>query len=187
LSSPRNETKVIAEIAMRQGIQGNHLIKAATPAIGQLDRVLPAPRATGHAPFHWRSRCEEQLGQRLAEGTRRVAGSIETVSTYAISHAAGRAIELSGWAERDGATAECIAIVDGDRMAIGSGASIKRRPDLDPAKKRHLGRVGWKAVATLPASLPVCALALFPGETEWAPLGNCAAAIETEPRQSAKP
>jgi hypothetical protein len=86
-----------------------------------------------------------------------------------MSHDAGRAMELSGWAEQYGMAAECILIVDGDHMVIGSGASVARRPDLERAKGRSLGLVGWKAVATLPKSTPICALALFPGADAWIP------------------
>ena len=41
----RNERKVVAEIAMRQGIEGSQHLKAATPAFGQLGPCPPsAPR-----------------------------------------------------------------------------------------------------------------------------------------------
>ena len=64
----RNERKVVAEIAMRQSIEGNQHLKAVTPAFGQLDRALPVLRAAKHAPFHWRSRCEGMLGQTMRSG-----------------------------------------------------------------------------------------------------------------------
>ena len=63
----RNERKVVAEIAIRQGIEGSQHLKAVTPAFGQLDRALPVLRAAKHAPFHWRSRCEAMLGQKISE------------------------------------------------------------------------------------------------------------------------
>jgi len=47
----RNERKVVAETAMRQGIEGNQHLKAVTPAFGQLDRALPVLRAAKHAPL----------------------------------------------------------------------------------------------------------------------------------------
>ena len=62
----RNERKVVAEIAMRQGIEGNQHLKAVTPAFAQLKRSIPTLRAARHAPFHWQSRCEERLGKHLA-------------------------------------------------------------------------------------------------------------------------
>ena len=47
------------------------------------------------------------------------------------------------------------------------------RPDLERATGHSLGLVGWKAVVpTLPLSMPVCALALFPGGTQLAALSN---------------
>ena len=39
----RNERKVVAEIAMRQAIEGDQHLKAVTPAFGQLDRAPRAP------------------------------------------------------------------------------------------------------------------------------------------------
>jgi hypothetical protein len=63
----RNERKVVAEIAMRQGIEGNQHLKAVTLAFAQLNRSIPTLRAARHAPFHWRSRCEQRLGQHIAE------------------------------------------------------------------------------------------------------------------------
>ena len=41
----RNERKVVAEIAMRQGIEGSQHLKSATPAFGQLERIIPVLRA----------------------------------------------------------------------------------------------------------------------------------------------
>ena len=169
----RNERKALAEIALRQGIESDRHLEASTPAKGQLERVLPALRAVRHAPFHWQSRCEDMLGRRLAASDLPAAGSLEALSVYERSHGAGPAIELSGWAEDEGAGAECIVIVDGSGIAIGSGVSVKRRPDIDRAKGRSLGRVGWKAVAVLPQTTPVCALALFPGEPQLVPISRC--------------
>ena len=77
-------------------------------------------------------------------------GSLEVVLTYAMSQGAGRAMELSGWSERDGEPAECVVILDGNRMVIGAGASIVRRTDLERATGHSLGLVGWKAVADPP-------------------------------------
>ncbi|MGA7546262.1 MAG: hypothetical protein WBW08_10640 [Methyloceanibacter sp.] len=174
----RNENKVIAEIALRQGIEGDQHLKAPTPAIDQLDRLLPVLRAAHHVPFNIKSRCEERLGQHIAKIASPHAGALETVTAYAMSHGRGRAIELSGWAERDRAP-ECILIVDGDGMAIGSGANVAPRPDLKRTHGRSRGLVGWKAVAALPKSTPVCALALFPGDSQWAPLSDCQASVES--------
>jgi hypothetical protein len=167
--STRNEKKVIAEIALRQGIQGDHHLRAATPAIAQLDSLIPMLRAARHVPFDRKSRCEEMLGQHRPKTTAPTAGLVETLSIYDMSHGAGRAIELSGWAERNGDAAECIIIVDGSGTVIGTGASVSRRSDLKPAR----GTTGWKAVAALPQGMPVCAFALFPGESQWTPLANC--------------
>lgn len=154
----RNERKVVAETAMRQGIEGNQHLKAVTPAFGQLDRALPVLRAAKHAPLHWRSRCEGMLGQTIAAPAGPAVGRIESSSSYKVSHGDGRALELSGFAERNGVTAECIVLVDGTRTAIGVGAPVVS---------------GWKGVAASPKTMPVCALALFPGENELAPLDGC--------------
>ena len=174
----RNERKVVAEIAMRQGIEGNQHLKAVTPAFTQLKRSIPTLRAARHAPFHWQSRCEERLGQHLATQAGPAAGRLETISAYKMSRGGGRALELSGWAERDGVAAECILLVDSAGTAIGAGALVTRRPDVEQAAARSLGLVGWKGVASVPASSPVCAYALFPGESEPVPLADCQAIPE---------
>ena len=174
----RNERKVVAEIAMRQGIEGNQHLKAVTPAFTQLKRSIPALRAVQHAPFHWQSRCEERLGQHLATQAGPAAGRLETISAYKMSRGGGRALELSGWAERDGVAAECILLVDSAGTAIGAGALVTRRPDVEQGAARSLGLVGWKGVASVPASSPVCAYALFPGESEPVPLADCQAIPE---------
>ena len=130
-------------------------------------------RASKHAPFHWRSRCEGLLGQKIAEPTGPAAGRIETSSLYEVSHGDGRALEISGFAARDGATAECIVLVDGTHTVIGAGAPIVKRPDVEKAASRSLCLAGWKCVVALPKAMPVCALALFPGSDELAPLDGC--------------
>ena len=145
---------MVAEIAMRQGIEGNQHLKAVTPAFGQLERALPALRAAQHAPFHWRSRCEGDARTDLAAPAGPAAGRLETISAYKISRGGGRALELSGCAERDGVAAECILLVDGTGTAIGAGALVTRRPDVEQAAARSLGLVGWKGVASVPASSP---------------------------------
>ncbi|MGH6824534.1 hypothetical protein [Methyloceanibacter sp.] len=174
----RNERKAVAEIALRQGIEGNQHLKSVTPASNQLKRSMQMLRAARHAPFHWRSRCEEALGQHIAAPARSAAGRIETISAYKMSRGDGRALELSGWAERDGVAAECIILVDGTDTAIGAAALVTRRPDVEQAAARYLGLVGWRGVAAVPASSPVCAFALFPRESEPAPLTDCQAVPE---------
>ena len=169
----RNERKVVAEIAIRQGIAGSQHLKAATPASGQLDRIIPALRAAKHAPFHWRSRCEGMLGQTIAEPTGQAVGRVETASLYKVSHGRRQALELSGFAQRGGVTAECIVLVDGNRTAIGAGAPVVKRPDVEQATARSLCLAGWKGVAAPPKAMPVCAFALFPGEDELWPLDGC--------------
>ena len=46
-----------------------------------------------------------------------------------------------------------------------------------------LGPVGWKAVATVPQSTPICALALFPDDPDndgpWEPVANYQTTIES--------
>ncbi len=91
-----------------------------------------------------------------------------------MSRGDGRALELSGWAERDGMAAECVILADGSGTAIGAGAFITRRPEVEQAAARSLGLVGWKGVAAMPTS-QVCAFALFPGESEPVPLADCQA------------
>lgn len=183
----RNQRKAIAEIALRQGIEGNHHLKAATPAPVQLDRILPVLRAARHAPFHWRSRCEDMLGEHIAEPSAPAMGQLESVSVYKMAHGAGRALKVSGWATRDGAGPECIAIVDGTRMVIGSGAAVAQRLDVERDKGRSLGLVGWEAVAALPQTAPVCAFALFRGEIQLAPLSRCAGLDPEASAPGAKP
>jgi hypothetical protein len=100
-----------------------------------------------------------------------------------MSRGDGRALELSGWAERDGVAAECVVLADSSGTAIGAGAFITRRPDVEQAAAQSLGLVGWKGVAAMPISLHVCAFALFPGESEPVPLANC----QTVPEGAAVP
>ena len=157
---------MVAEIAMRQGIEGNQHLKAVTPAFAQRKRSIPTLRAARHAPFHWRSRCEERLGQHFAAPAGPAVGRLDTISAYKMSRGGGRALELSGWAERDGVAAECILLADSTGTAIGAGALVARRPDVEQVAARSLGLVGWKGVASVPASSHVCAYALFPGESE---------------------
>ena len=180
----RNERKVVAEIAMRQGIEGNQHLKAVTPAFGQLDRALPVLRAAKHAPFHWRSRCEGMLGQTIAEPAGPAVGRIETSSSYKVSHGDGRALELSGFAERNGVTAECIVLVDGTRTAIGAGHPSSNVPMWN---RRRAGRFlpAGRASRQSPKAMPVCALALFPGENELAPLDGCQTVGESLRRANA--
>ena len=109
-------------------------------------------------------------------------GSVETLTAYAVWSGTERALELSGWAEQAGAEADCVVIVDGNRTVIGAGASVSQRPDIERVKGHALGPVGWKAVATVPQSTPICALALFPDDPDndgpWEPLANCQTSIE---------
>jgi hypothetical protein len=98
------------------------------------------------------------LGQKIAEPAGPPAGRIETTRPIKVFHGDGRALELWGFAERNGATAECIVVVDGTPY---------RRP-------RTNGRAyGWKGVAPVPKVSPLCAVALFPGEDQFAPLDGC--------------
>ena len=71
-----------------------------------------------------------------------LAYSIETASIYKKADSSGRALALSGFAERDGTPAECIVIVDSNGAAIGAGTSVSERPDLEQSEGRSLGRVG---------------------------------------------
>jgi hypothetical protein len=160
----RNERKVVAEIAMRQGIEGSQHLKAVTPAFGQLDRALPVLRAARHAPFHWRSRCENMLGKTISAPPGPAVGRIEKFSVYKVVHGGDRALELSGFAERNGVMPECIVLIDGTRTAIGAGAPVVS---------------GWKGVASVPKTMPVCALALFPDEDALLSLDGCQTAGES--------
>ncbi|MGB8710835.1 MAG: hypothetical protein WCD39_13920, partial [Methyloceanibacter sp.] len=90
------------------------------------DRALPVLRAAKHAPFHWRSRCEGMLGQTIAAPAGPAVGRIESSSSYKVSHGDGRALELSGFAERNGVTAECIVLVDGTRTAMEGRRGIAK-------------------------------------------------------------
>jgi hypothetical protein len=183
----RNENKIVAEIALRQGIESDDHLRAATGATGQFDRILPDLRAARHVPFNARTRCEDMLGQSVAESEGAPAGALETAASYAVSHEKGNAVALSGWAERDGSPAECIVIVDGARTIIGAGAAMLFRPDIEHTEKRSFGRIGWKAVATVPQNLPLCAFALFPGQSRLVPLSNCLASVEIPPAGQAGP
>ena len=166
--------KPVAEIAMRLGVAGDQHIQAATKAINQFHAVLPALRATHHVPFNTRSRCEEMLGQRLVAAANIPVGAIDKLAVYSVSHETRTAIELSGWAAQEGNPAECIAIVDGTGVVIGAGISGGIRPGPFTQGSR---RSGWKAVASYPLSMPVCAIALFPNGNVWLPLSNCRAVI----------
>jgi hypothetical protein len=171
LYSKRIEYKPIAEVAMRLGIAGDQHFRAASPAMKQIRTIFPALRAAHHVPFNTRTRCEDFLGQRLGGASTATAGAVESMATYTVSRKKKRtAIELSGWAVQAGEPAECIAIVDGDGIVIGAGVPASRRPD--PSTLRPL-RIGWKAVASYPQRMPVCAFALFPGNWDGAPLANC--------------
>jgi hypothetical protein len=50
---------------------------------------------------------------------------------------------------------------------------VAKRPDVEQAVGRSLCLAGWKGVASAPKAMPVCALALFPGEDELRPLDGC--------------
>jgi hypothetical protein len=175
--SARNQKKAIAEIALNLGIEGDQHIKAATPAIDQLDKLIPVLRAAHHVPFDRGLHCEEMLGDDIPETAAAPAGALESVSVYEMSHGAGPAIEVSGWAERDGATAKCIAVLDGARRVIGLGASITERFDVGGKGGLWPGLAGWTAVAHYPQSLPVCAVALFANVPGWIPLSDCEKAM----------
>lgn len=164
----QNEAKLIAEVALRQGLEGKqHLPRGLT------EPMLPMLRAAHHAPFHWQTNCEKHLYRRVADPNGRSAGAIETMQVFDKANGEGRAIELSGFAERDGVTAECIAIVDGSAIVIGSGVSVSRRQDIENRKGHWRVRIGWKAVAEMPRVMPVCALALFDNAAKWVQLSNC--------------
>lgn len=182
-----NETKVLSEIALRLGIEGQEHLRAPAHAkqLAELDRLLPDLRGARHVPFNTKTRCEELLGQRLNALAASTAGSVDAISTYTIYPDEGQAMQLKGWAAQDGTPAECIVVIDGSRTAIGAGASMLVRPDIERDKGRPLGRVGWRAVATLPTSMPVCALALFPGESQALQLANCqeSLAATTDPAE----
>jgi hypothetical protein len=141
-------------------------------------------------PFNTKTRCEALLGRRLAATAAAPAGSVDVASAYAIYLDEGQVVQLKGWAEQNGTPAECIAMIDGNRTAIGAGASMLARRDIERDKGQSLGRVGWRAVATLPTSMPLCALALVPGEGQAVPLANCAPSLPAgaEPAETpAKP
>jgi hypothetical protein len=159
---------------LRLGVAGDQHIQAATKAINQFHAVLPALRATHHVPFNTRSRCEEMLGQRLVAAANIPVGAIDKLAVYSVSHETRTAIELSGWAAQEGNPAECIAIVDGTGVVIGAGISATLHPGPLTQGSR---RSGWKAVASYPQSMPVCAFALFPNGDVWFPLSNCQAVI----------
>jgi hypothetical protein len=182
-NSLRNETKVIAEIAMRHGLQSERHLQVVAKSIPALNDLLPILRAAQHAPFNWQSACEEKLGEQIPEPGGEAAGSMETLTAYAVWNGTERALELSGWAEQAGEEADCVVIVDGNRTVIGAGASVSQRPDIERVKGRALGPVGWKAVASVPQSTPICALALFPDDPDndgpWEPLANCQTSIES--------
>ena len=164
--SARNERKAIAEVALRLQVQGEQHLRAATPAIQQLDRLLPTLRTAHHVPFDWSSRCEKLMDQHIGEAVGRVIGVLQTVSTYEISHGRGRAIELSGRAELHGEAPDCVIIVDGYRTVIGAGVFIPHAFVVEPS-------VEWRAVALLPRNKPVCALAVFSRTDQLVPISSC--------------
>ena len=167
----RNANKAIAEIALRQGIEDIGSIQAATPAVGELTRMLLPLRAARHVPFHRQTRCEDWIGK-TAPPNGPANGGIEAVSLYR-TLGSQEALALSGWAVEGGIGAECIAVADGDGMVIGAGASAFRRADLKSVERRPSARIGWKAVARLPRGQKICAYALFPGTDTLAKLPTC--------------
>jgi hypothetical protein len=169
LYAKRLEGKPVAEIALRQNIAGQQHITAATPAKNQFAKLIPTLRGAHHVPFNAMSRCERVLGQHITATSSAPAGKLDTMTTYPVWQQDRSAIELSGWAAQEGTPAECIAIVDGSGIVIGAGAPANLRPDISAT----CSRIGWKAVATPPGTMPVCAFALFPGQNTWIPLANC--------------
>ena len=170
----RLQHKPVAEIALRLGLAGNQHIQAATKAVGQFHLVLPVLGAANHVPFNTRSPCEKMLGQHLVVPGKDPAGSIDAMTSYTVSREDKTAVELSGWTLRGRNPAECIAIVDGDGLVIGAGTSANIPPH--PLTQRPV-RIGWKAVASEPKSMPVCAFALFPNSDVWFPLADCQAGV----------
>jgi hypothetical protein len=180
----KNEIKVLGEIAFRQGLESNEHLLAAIH-IGQqeqLERLLPVLRLANHVPFNMATRCEKKLGQHFEETAVPSSGAIEGASIYTRFDNKGRAIEVKGWAEQGGTPAECIVIIDGSGTAIGAGASMLARPDIERDQERSLGRVGWSAVAPLPQVMPVCALAFFPANDGPVPLASCLNNLAAERR-----
>ena len=154
----RNERKVVAEIAMRQGIEGNQHLKAVTPAFAQLKRsdtrtlraaqACPLPLAVAVA--------KRVLGQHLAAPAGPAAGRLETISAYKIVRGGGRALELSGWAERRSGSRRIAREHPSGRWRRHGNrgrALVARRPDVEQAAARSLGPVGWKGVASVPSIL----------------------------------
>ncbi len=168
----RNANKAITEIALRQGTEDIAAIQAATPAVGELTRMLPALRAASHVPFDRQTRCEDWIGKTAARTGGSANGAIEAVSLYR-TLGGQEALSLSGWAVEAGIGAECIAVADDDGTVIGAGASAFRRPDLKSVDRRPSARIGWKAVAPLPRGQTICAYALFPGTGTLAKLPTC--------------
>ena len=166
----RLDKKPVVEIALRQGIAGDHHLAALRPSIDAVYRLIPALRATLHVPFNTLSRCEDFMGQRVTPASGEPAGAIERMAIYTVSHEAHTAIELSGWAVHAGKPTGCIAIVDGDGVVIGAGIFTTMR--ADPAMEGSL-KVEWQAVASEPQHFPVCAIALFLDTSSWRPLANC--------------
>ena len=175
----KSEIKVLSEIAFRQGLESQEHLEGTTHSkqLNLLERLLPDLRAAQHVPFNTVSRCEERLGQHISEAAGSPSGAIDAAFAYPLFGGKGQALEVKGWAERVGTPAECIVIIDGNRTAIGAGASMLMRPDIEREQVRPLGRIGWRAVATLPQVMPVCALALFPGDSEEVPLANCRSSL----------
>jgi hypothetical protein len=96
---------------MRHGIEGNQHLKAVTP-FGQVDRAIPVPRRPACSlPLALALRRDARTEDRR---TSRSAGRTDRDDeTYKVFHGDGRALKLWGFAERNGATAECIVVVDG--------------------------------------------------------------------------
>jgi hypothetical protein len=169
----RNQQKAIAEIALRLGVQADRHLKATTPAPGELDRLIPVLRAAHHVPFNRGSVCEDVLGEHIPETVVSPNGAIEKIATYEMSHGSGRAIELSGWAERNGEEAECVIVLDGARRVVGAGTSIMQRPDQEGTKSLLQSLIGWQAVARFPQTMPLCVVAFFPNPDQWLELAGC--------------
>jgi hypothetical protein len=154
----RNERKVVAEIAMRQGIEGNQHLKAVTPAFGQLDRALPVLRAAKHAPFHWRSRCEGMLGQTIAAPAGPAVGRIKSSSSYKVSHGDGRALDF---------------LASPNETASRRNASSWSTAPAPQSAPGPLWFLAGRASRHRQRQCLFAHLPSFPGENELAPLDGC--------------
>ena len=155
----RNERKVVAEIAMRQGIEGNQHLKAVDAGLWP---VGPRPP---------RAPCRQACSLSLALALRRTARTDDRRAGEAGRRAHRDIILLQGLAWRWPGT-RALWLRRTKRRHGGMYRPGRRHPHRNRRRGAQWCLAG-RASRQSPKTMPVCALALFPGENELAPLDGC--------------